>query len=64
MQRTYLDQHGIELQRAQQNFQCLAFVGFSGVKRGLRDRHAELPRVERDLGDKSRGSIGTIDLSG
>ena len=64
MQRIRLDQHTLQLQGAEQGFEGRALVGFAGVKRGLRDRHAELPRVERDLGDKSRGSIGTIDLSG
>jgi len=32
-------------------------VGFTGVKRGLRDRNAKLMCVERDLGDKLRGVI-------
>ena len=63
MQRIRLDQHALELQRAQQSFQGCALVGFSGVKLGLRDRHAKLTCVERDLGDKSRGSIGAIELS-
>ncbi|EAQ74112.1 hypothetical protein WH5701_12398 [Synechococcus sp. WH 5701] len=53
-----LDQHALELQRAQQSFLRCALLGFSGVKRGLRDRHAKLTCAERDLGDKSRGSIG------
>ncbi len=64
MQRIRLDQHTLELQRAQQSFQRRALVGFAGVKGGLRDRHTLLPRIERDLGDKSSGSIGTIALSG
>ena len=64
MQRIWLDQHAIELLRAQQNFKALPLVGFSGVKLGLRDRHAELPRVEGALSEISRGSIGTIDQSG
>lgn len=64
MQRIRLDQHGIELQRAQQNFQGLALVGFAVVKRGLRDRHTQLPRGERDLVDKSCCAIGAIGLRG
>ena len=63
MQRIRLDQHTIELQRAQKRFQCRLLVGFTGVKRRLRDRHAKLPCIERDLGDKARRSIGPIGLS-
>ena len=58
MQRIRLDQHALELQRAQQSFQGRALVGFAGVKGGLRDRHTQLPRIERDLGDKPRCAIG------
>jgi hypothetical protein len=38
-------------------------VRFAGVKRGLGDCHAQLTGVERDLGDKPSGPIGTIRLS-
>ena len=64
MQRIRLDQHALELQRAQQSFQGRALVGFTGIERGLRNRHPQLAGVQRDLGDKSSGSIGTIALSG
>ena len=64
MQRIRLDQHALELQRAQQSFQGRALVGFAGVKGGLRDRHTQLPRIERDLGDKPRCAIGAIGLRG
>ena len=58
MQRIRLDQHALELQRAEQDFQGRALVGFTGVERGLRDRHPQLAGVQRDLGDKPRCAIG------
>lgn len=64
MQRIRLDHHNFQLQCAQQGLQGRALVELSGVKRGLGNRHTQLTCIERDLGDKSRGSISTIDLSG
>ncbi len=63
MQRIRLDQHAVELQRAQERFQRRVLVRVTGVKRRLRDHHAKLPCIERHLGDKARGSIGPIWLS-
>lgn len=64
MQHIRLDQHTLQLQRAQQSFQGRALVGCTGVERGLRDRHTQLTGVERDLGDKPRCAIGAIGLRG
>jgi len=58
VQRIGLAQHTLKLQGAEQGFQGRALVGFTGVKGGLRDRHTQLPRIERDLGDKPRCAIG------
>jgi len=64
MQRIRLDQHTLELQGAEQSFQRRALVGFTGVERGLRNRHTQLAGVQRDLGDKPRCAIGAIGLRG
>ena len=64
MQRIRLDQYTLELQGAEQGFEGRALVGFTGVERGLRDRHTQLPGVERDLGDKPSCAIGAIGLRG
>jgi hypothetical protein len=45
-------------------FEGRALVGFAGVKGVLRDRHTQLPRIERDLGDKPRCAIRAIGLRG
>lgn len=64
MQPIRLDQNALDLKRAQQSLQGSPLVGFIGVKRGLRDRLAKFTCVERDLGDKPRGYLGAIELSG
>ena len=53
----------VEFQRALQRIQGRPLVGLSGAKRGLRDRHAKLPRIERFLCYRSRGTFGAIRLS-
>ena len=60
MQGIRLDQHTLELQRAQQSFQGCTLVGFIGVKRGLGNRHTQLAGVQRDLGDKPRRGISAM----
>jgi len=50
MQHIDLDQHTLELKGAEQNFQRRALVGFTGVERGLRNRHTQLAGVQRDFG--------------
>jgi hypothetical protein len=64
VQRIHLDQHTLELQGAEQGCQGRALVGFAGIKGCLRDRHTQLPRIERDLGDNPRCAIGAIGLRG
>ncbi len=64
MQRIRLDHHTLELQGTEQGLEGRALVGFAGVKQGLGNRHTELPRIERDLGNKPSCSIGIIGLLG
>jgi hypothetical protein len=64
VERIRLNQHTLKFQRAQQGFQSRALVGFTGVEGGLRDRHTQLPGLERDLGDKASRPIGAIGLRG
>ena len=40
VQRIFLDQHAVELQRSPERFQCRLLTRVTGIKRGLRDGHA------------------------
>ena len=65
-----LDQHPVEIEHAQQLLllrRSLLLVGsglmgVTGVAGGLGDGDAQIAGVERHLGDKAGGSIGTIRL--
>ena len=64
MQGIGLDQNAVELKVAEQGFEGSALVGFTRVKGGLGDRHAQFPGVDRHLGDKPRSAVDAIGLRG